>query len=347
MKLISLPLASLLVLLPVAAAAQSADPMVSIPNESTQPVLLEADGTTVVTRDVMLNLRNNLFSYEDCVKDRKIRYQLAVANTDPTLPLEVWVSQGQECAGASSAGRGSPANTCWRGQREPIPNAAVANVVLRLQDLAALNTGLDRASEYVEGTADQCRGLNNLPFNIEFLFVRGVNSVGEGAMASVILDTVGPNPPTGVVAITQGADTYVSWDLPTAPTAVSAYNVYCDAAADAAACSSATLRAGELPAAGAIPCATVSASELEARVLGRSEVGAPFAVSAIDTVGNPGPLSELACSEKGVSLATAGTQLGGGGCSAAAGSLGASSGLLAALSLLAVGRRRQRAAQTR
>ncbi len=201
---------------------------VEIPNETTQPVLLESDGTTIVTRDSTLNIRNSLFSYEDCIKDRKIRYQLAVTNADPTLPLEVWISQGQDCSGPSQNGRGGQVSACWRGQREGIPNTAVANVILRIQDIVALNTGPGRASDYIPGTADQCRGLNNLPFNIEFLFIRGSNSVGTGAKAAVTIDTVGPNAPLNVQSGVGEGLINVRWNLPAATTDVSAYNVYCD-----------------------------------------------------------------------------------------------------------------------
>ena len=201
---------------------------VDIPNQTTQPVLLESDGTTIVTRDPALNIRNSLFSFEDCTKDRRIRYQLAVTNTDPTLPLEVWVSQGQECSGFAKEGRGSPANVCWRGQREGIPNTAVANVVLRLQNIVVQNTGLERASDFLEGTPDKCRGLNNLPFNIQFLFIRGSSSEGTGASAAVTIDTVGPNAPINVQSGVGEQLLNVRWDLPAAATDVNAYAVYCD-----------------------------------------------------------------------------------------------------------------------
>lgn len=228
-------IALLLLALPSAAWGQTSSSggtgdtaSVTIPNETTQPVLLEADGTTIVTRDPALNIRNSLFSYEDCIKDRKIRYQLSVTNTDPTLPLEVWVSQGQECSGVSQDGRGNPAAVCWRGQREGIPNTAVANVVLRLQNVVVQNTGLGRASDFLEGTPDKCRGLNNLPFNIQFLFIRGGNSVGTGASAAVTIDTVGPAAPTNVQSGVGEQLLNVRWNLPGASTDVSAYNVYCD-----------------------------------------------------------------------------------------------------------------------
>lgn len=341
MKRLFFSLASLSVLAPAAAWAQAAEPSVTVPNPSTQPVLLESDGATVVARDPSLNLANSLFSYEDCIQDRQLRYQLNVVNTDEAVPLQVWASQGQDCSDVAT--RGSPNFECWLATPDAVPNTSIATVRVRLQDLVAQNTGTSRAGDYVAGTAEQCVGLNNVPFSLQFLFVRGSNAIGTSAQAAVTVDTVGPTPPSGVVAITTGTDTYVSWDEQRTPD-VARYAVYCDAATDAAACASATLREGEQPPASVRPCGTVTANEIQAQLEDRSEVGAVYAVSAIDNVGNPGPLSRLSCAEQGTSLATAGTGLAGGGCSTGAGPLGASSAALAGVTALLARRRRRQAA---
>lgn len=210
-------------LTPASVFAQAA---VTIPNESTQPVLLEADGVTVTRRDTSLNIANNLFSNEDCINDRRIRYQLSNTNQDPTLPLEVWVSQNQDCTTATN--RGGPNFLCWRGIQGSVPNNVQTEAILRIQDIAANNTGPTRAGDYVRGTREDCRNWNRVGFSIDFQFVRGAGIEGTGAKSSITLDTVGPEPPDRIALGVGEGLIQVRWTVPPQISDVTSYAIYCD-----------------------------------------------------------------------------------------------------------------------
>lgn len=348
-----------------ATGAQTAE----IPNPTTQPVLLEADQTTIVTRDTSLNIANNLFSLDDCLRDRTLRYQLSVTNTEVTVPLQTWVSQGSECTPAET--RGAPNFRCWLGSPAPVPNSPVSTTFIRIQDIAHQNIGAARPADYVRGTAEDCVGQNSVPFNIQFIFIRGTQSVGTPATATVTLDTVGPNPPRNVQSGVGERLVNIRWDLPAATTDVAAYNVYCDdgnlealpdggatvpdsgvadgtgdAAVDVDAseglmplqngtssgstndatsssssasggsrarpgtstdCPATTsLRAGQLPSpnwqicgkgtggtSNGVTVSRLGLSDSSAELVNDTRYA--FAVSAVDTIGNPGPLSEVIC----------------------------------------------------
>lgn len=202
-------------------------PTVTIPNPDTQPVLLESDNTTIVTRDSSLNIRNGLYSYDDCVKDRRIRYQLTNSNTDATLPLQVWVSQAGDCS--KGVNRGAPYYQCWMAQPDAVPNTVQAESILRLQDILSQYSSLpdQRVVPYVRGTVDDCRNLNNLGFSIQFQFLKSYDADGVTA-TSVTFDTVGPAPPSGVATGVGEQLVEVRWNLPAQNTDVTRYVVYCD-----------------------------------------------------------------------------------------------------------------------
>lgn len=214
--------------LPGSAWAQTGNASVTIPNPDTQPVLLEADNSTLVVRDPTLNIRNGLYSYDDCIKDRRIRYQLTNSNTDPTLPLQVWVSQGGDCT--KGGNRGAPYFQCWLGQPDAVPNTVQAESILRLQDIVSqYSTQPDQRSVgYVPGTVDDCRNLNNIAFKVDYMFLRAYDAEGTGTTTSITFDTVGPAPPTGVATGVGEKLVEVRWNLPAQNTDVTKYVVYCD-----------------------------------------------------------------------------------------------------------------------
>ncbi|RYZ60928.1 MAG: hypothetical protein EOP08_14160, partial [Proteobacteria bacterium] len=85
-----------------------------------------------------------------------------------------------------------------------------------------------RTVPYVPGTIDDCRGLNNLGFSIDFQYLRGANTEGTPAKTTVTFDTVGPAPPTGVATGVGEKLVEVRWNLPAQNTDVTRYIVYCD-----------------------------------------------------------------------------------------------------------------------
>lgn len=306
---------ALSLLLARGAHAQPAGPSVTIPNPEAQPVLLESDGATLVERDPALNVRNTLFSYDDCVADRKIRYQLQVTNTDPTTPLHVWAGQGQDCSQLGA--RSAPGGRCGLAQPEPVPNVVLGEVVLRLQDIAATHTDTARSTDYQAGTADSCRNLDALPFDLYFLFTRGAQVVGTPAHTNLTFDTVGPQPPLGVIASARGSVTYVDWDPASGLTDTTKYAVFCQPVADGV-CSQGTLLVeGEAPP-NLEPCATVASGSSTGVELSdlAADTDYAFAVSAVDNLGNPGPLSRVTCATVG---ATPELPNLGGGCSSGPG----------------------------
>lgn len=194
--------------------------------DATKPILLEADGTPVTTRPATVG--NNVFSYEDCVKDRRLSYQANVVNPDTSggTPLQVWVSQGSDCKVVTN--RNGATQQCWMGRRQGIIGSSNETIAIRLQDVVHQNRDIDRTDAYVPGTANDCVNLPSLPFGIEFLFIQGTQSVGTGAAASITVDTVGPAPPTQLGLGAGDGLIVVRWNVPIGSSEISRYAVYCD-----------------------------------------------------------------------------------------------------------------------
>ena len=314
---------------------------------------------------------------DDCL-DEELTYTFSISISGflSTDIFEVWVGDGSTCA--TNAERFPASGTtprCYKvtpisGGGTPVTN--YPPIVLSGSDVArAVHTIDDATCE--DSTASQHSA------SINFMLIR---TAGGDAIAADTydqtdkfnVDVAGPAAPGSITAAPGETSVVVSFDSTGATTDIVKYYAYC-AVADgsgggagggggggaggggAATCTASGLVPGEIPS--VAPCGEVTAPAGQVTATGL-ENGASYAVgiAAVDAVGNPGTLSELACATPSPvddffdAYRRAGGQAGGPLCSLGAGgvawardgalSLG-SLGLLLGLGLLRRATRERRA----
>ncbi len=286
---------------------------------------------------------------QDCIDDDVLTFTLKVYDP-PDDNFQVWVGDS-DCT--SREERKEDSGKCWLVY-ESAATASDLRIDIKARDVAARpNTG---GETLVHGTLDDCYSNLQTDLTFYFMYVDGTDDVldAPGAIKWTYtgLDLKGPPPPSDVQAgIGDDTSLIAKW-TPTNSSDRIGYQVYCgapgpaatDAVADAGsvdagtaapagsadagsgACSSPDLTPGEPPGPNARLCgetASTTASKMPATGLTDGQEAA-IAVASIDDVGNPGPLSNVACGtpEPVVGFYTgyrrAGGQGGGGICSVGA-----------------------------
>lgn len=275
-------LGSLLLLVPAAARAQT----ISIPNERALP-RLDANGAPVVKRSLVLNPEG--VNRHDCEDDQRIRFPLLLAQFEANAALEAWASvSGVDCR--QSTNRTGANALCWQvSDAIPLMQQVDVDVPVRRLMSGALT----------EPASDDriCGSIDFTSLDVQFLYFapgnRDVAAVTKSI--TVVVDTIGPQPPSGLRAVPGDARVHVEWEPP--GNVVTAVNVYCEPSP------SSLLVPGTTPTRdfdARLRCATVSGSTSTAGVVTQSADGSPLAndravavaVAAVDAFGNVGPLSE-------------------------------------------------------
>lgn len=327
-----LPLVALLAF-PVTAQAQT----VSVANERSLP-RLDRSGALVAKRPLTQNPEG--VNRQDCLDDQRIRFSLQLAGFEANASLAGWASvSGVDCAQpANRAGQGA---LCW-SIAPTIPLQQQVDVDVPVRTLLA--------GAQTEPVADDrlCGAVDLTSLDVQFLYF----SPGDVAVPAVkksltvVVDTIGPEPPAGIRALPGDARTTVQWDA--TGNAITAMNVYC------APSPGTDLARGMLPTSdfdARLRCASVVGSTATSAVVTQTAAGAPlangetyaFAVSGVDAFGNAGPLSERTTAAP----APGASDDDGGGCTVARGRGGSSGGrghgsaLAVALGALVALRRRR------
>ncbi len=256
-----------------------------------------------------LNLKVNIVNRSECLADDFIRYPITLAGGSG-LDLQVWA--GSNCASLDN--RDGTGEGCWLVYEDASPNTG--DIDIRVQDIIAgkvdrgsytgLGSGSDAACDEGNGSAETA--------NLHFFLINGSDEVAATGTSTgttplqVDFDLLGPEPPTGIEAGVGEESLVVKFDAlddedDTADD-ISKYYVYCDVAGqgvggagtDASGCGSSALVPGEPP-----PddkrCGDTTRTSEEVQTDHELENGTLYAVgiAAVDTYGNPGNLSEIAC----------------------------------------------------
>jgi hypothetical protein len=250
-------------------------------------------------------LQPNQVNRSECLAGDFIEYPIVVSGITSGVDLEVWA--GTNCEALDN--RASNSATCWLVFSSGNPQST--NIDIQVRDVI---TGALDKSVYTnpgDGTADACdkgeSSSRTVPLN--FLLVdSGKEVVGKPTSApSFDFDLLGPEPPEGVevgVGEESLVVTFDSADEEETDDDVSKYYVYCDVAGegaggagtDASGCGSAALEPGQPPP-DANRCGSTTKLSQELQTDDDLENGTLYAVgiAAVDTFGNPGNLSEIAC----------------------------------------------------
>ncbi len=318
-------------LIPTIAHAQT----ITVPNERSLP-RLDASGSSIAKR--ALTLTPEGVNRQDCLDDLRIRFPLQLEGFQANASMSAWASvSGVDCA--QPANRSGPNALCWAiAPTIPLQQALTVDVPVR-----ALIAGAQ-----TEPVADDrlCGAVDFTSLDVQFLYFAPGDVAVPAVKKSltVVVDTIGPEPPDGLHATPGAARVTVDWEAPKGVTA--AMNVYCEPSPGS------RLVAGTTPTTdldAKLRCASVSGRATTAAVVAQTADGAPlesdrplsFAVSAVDAFGNPGPLSESASATP----APGPQDEDGGGCSVTKAPRPADHGaaLVAALgAVLAIRRRRMR-----
>ncbi len=294
-------------------------------------------------------------SYKDCTSDDAYQFTVSVMNYQG-YALEVWAGSSVDCGAYDKRHGTSP--QCWPVYAPSTPTASTFSLLVRVQDIIAQRKGGDIAAS--PGTSADCDAYSGpttpQSLSLYFFLLNGSGEAPAGFTPAVYTaakyDLLGPVPPTNVKAGAGEGALIVRFDGST-DNDRQGYRFYCDRTtlegADGGGCASAALVPGELPDESYYCGSVTGALSSRGEVSGlENQARYAVAVAGVDTVGNVGKLSALACgSPQEVTdffeeYRAAGGEAGGGFCSLGArGGQGASALLLGAL--LALGLRRRSA----
>ena len=152
-------------------------------------------------------------SFQDCIDDQQIQFTLQMAGFEANAVIEAWASIGQDCKAPTA--RGGGVTTCWRVS-ETIPLATVADVRIPVRNLMA-GAPPARPIDVVPGqVVDEsvCGKVNLANVSVQFLYFppgQGGATASMDKSITVIVDTVGPLPPSGLRALPGDTRIKVEW----------------------------------------------------------------------------------------------------------------------------------------
>jgi hypothetical protein len=256
-----------------------------------------------------LNLQVNIVNRSECLADDFIRYPITLSGGSG-LDLEVWA--GSNCE--SLENRDGNLDGCWLVYEDASPSTD--NIDVRVQDIIAGKVDRASYSALGSGTDEACDKGNGSPetANLHFFLINGSDEVAatgtstSGGSLQVDFDLLGPEPPTDIEVGVGEESLVVKFDAlddeDDTDGDISKYYVYCDVAGegvggagtDASGCGSSLLVPGEPPP-DANRCGDTTRTSEEVQTDDDLENGTLYAVgiAAVDTYGNPGPLSAIAC----------------------------------------------------
>ncbi len=179
---------------------------INIVNQASLP-RLDKDGKPVQKRPQTLTPEG--VSFQDCIDDQQILFTLQMAGFEANAVIEAWASIGQDCKAPTA--RGGGVTTCWKVS-ETIPLATVADVRIPVRKIMAgapPNNALSlKADESV------CGKVNLANVSVQFLYFppgQGGATASMDKSVTVIVDTVGPLPPSGLRALPGDTRIKVEW----------------------------------------------------------------------------------------------------------------------------------------
>lgn len=180
---------------------------IAIVNQASLP-RLDKDGKIVTKRPQ--NLSPEGVSLQDCVDDQKIRFTLQMSGFEVNAIIQAWAAIGQDCKAQTA--RGGGVQTCWRVFDSDIPLSAVTDVDIPVRKIMS---GVAGSPAQPNATEEACGKVNLSNISVQFLYFPPGSG---GATASidkaivVVVDTVGPSPPSGLKALPGDTRIKVEWN---------------------------------------------------------------------------------------------------------------------------------------
>jgi hypothetical protein len=207
------------------AAAQG----INVVNEKSLP-RLDKDNNEIKKR--RLELKPEAVNFQDCVEDQRIKFtlQLGLEILVPNSLIEVWAANsGVDCGQAVN--RTSATKQCWPAADSAVPLQQTVDVPIPVRKIMS---GAAPASAG-QPVAEQCGKVDLTSIVVQFLYFKP----GDRANAAfkkdipVEVDTVGPQPPSGITLKPGNTRIWVSWDNISGEggvTALTGVRAYCDLA---------------------------------------------------------------------------------------------------------------------
>ncbi len=221
------------------------------------------------------------FGVADCTASVAVRITGGVAGT--TGVWDFW--EGVACNDPLNRTSTSGTAACTHGHSETITSATDQTVTLPLIDLFPVLAGA-------------CSGSDSNP--VWVLAAPAAGSTAEVTQydsLTLILDFTAPTAPTGL-GDSSGDPPSLTWTGPSGATDIDHYCVYIDATVTADTCGTSTMFAGD--GGTAVACLSTGSAAASYDLASGIAAGgqASVAVAAVDTAGNVGPISNIACARR-------------------------------------------------
>jgi hypothetical protein len=249
----------------------------------------------------MLDLKE--INRADCIANDVLEFNLTLSGSTSAYTVEVW--EGTACE--MDENRNTAAGTCNQIFED---DSGTRVILIPVQTLLAKSLEIADAGTGAGG-AGSATGAGGAPaedatvcdlddtgsgtLTLYFFLIEGGRTVVAAAPETITIkyDLVGPAPPTNVkVAVGEEALSVEFDESEANADDLSGYDIYC-----AEGCDSSELVAGDPPPAGLEPCGEVVKVSEEGQTDSNLTNGQPYtvAISARDTFGNPGDLSNTNC----------------------------------------------------
>lgn len=210
-------------LVPRIASAQN----ITIAQEQSLP-RVRPDGSNVNKRPT--NLDPEAVSNQDCLEDQRIRFSLTIDSVQPNASLQAWASIGGDCTALTN--RQGNSQVCWQ-LIGGIPLQATTQVDIPVRSIMA-GAAPGSATSLLTGNS-MCGQVDLTNVAVSFLyFAPGVtDKPATSKNVTVKVDTVGPEPPSGLSTLPGNTRIHVRWDNVSGEggvTALTGVNIYCEVA---------------------------------------------------------------------------------------------------------------------
>lgn len=211
---------------------------IEVYNEASLP-RLDKDGKVLLKRDRTLTPEG--VNFQDCIDDQKIRFTLQMSGfptSGPVPNVRAFASINQDCK-ASTSRPGGTQQQCW-ALVDSIPTAVTQNVDIPVRKIMA---GVNNVSK-PDDTEEVCGTVDLATISVQFLYFApgDPNTAAFAKAVPVTVDTVGPQPPSGLSALPGDTRIKVEWKnisggsadggAAAGVTELTGIKVYCDPAGD-------------------------------------------------------------------------------------------------------------------
>lgn len=221
--LLRLFLTAFLVFLPRVVFAQS----ITIAQEQSLP-RVNATGGNVDKRDT--NLDPEAVSNQDCIEDQRIRFSLTLDGFLPNGQLQAWASVGGTCNDLTQ--RQGNSQVCW----QLVTGIALQTTVQVDIPVRAIMAGAAPGSPTALLQGDtMCGQIDLTTVAVSFLYFAPGQTATPATTknVSIKIDTVGPEPPTGLRTLPGNTRIHIEWDNVSGEGGVASLtgvNLYCELA---------------------------------------------------------------------------------------------------------------------